>query len=30
MGALKGKGLEPSCYSYSCPTYYGMLSAAYV
>lgn len=30
MGALKGKGLKPSCCSYSCPTYYGMLSAAYV
>jgi len=29
-GALKGKGLKPACCSYSCPTYYGMLSAAYV
>jgi aromatic ring-opening dioxygenase LigB subunit len=29
-GALKGKGLKPTCSSYSCPTYYGMLSAAYI
>ncbi len=29
-GALKGKGLKPACCSYSCPTYYGMLSAVYI
>lgn len=30
FGALKGKGLKPAYCSYSCPTYYGMLSAAYL
>jgi aromatic ring-opening dioxygenase LigB subunit len=28
-GALKGSGLKVACCSYSCPTYYGMLSAAF-
>ncbi len=28
-GVLKGTGLETICCSYSCPTYYGMLSAAF-
>jgi aromatic ring-opening dioxygenase LigB subunit len=30
LGALKGKGLKPAFWNYSCPTYYGMLSAAYL
>jgi len=29
-GALKGKGLKPAYCRYSCPTYYGILSAAYL
>jgi aromatic ring-opening dioxygenase LigB subunit len=29
-GVVKGSGLKPAECSYSCPTYYGMLSAAFV
>jgi len=29
VGALKGSGFRASCCDYSCPTYYGMLSAAF-